>query len=58
MENDFYKEWKKRPTEAVYIEDFYKELKNYPVENGMVQKTWIAEIFKKIKFKNLGMPIG
>jgi len=58
MKNDFYKEWGKRPTEAIYIEDFYKELKKYPVENGMVQKAWIAEIFNKIKFKNLGMPIG
>lgn len=58
MKNDFYKEWKKRPIEAIYIEDFYKELKKYPVENGMVQKAWIAEIFEKIKFKNLGMPIG
>ena len=58
MKNDFYGEWKKRPTEAIYIEDFYKELKKYPVENGMVQATWIAEIFEKIKFKSLGMPIG
>ena len=58
MKNDFYKERKKRPTEAIYIEDFYKELKKYPVENGMVQKAWIAEIFEKIKFKNLGMSIG
>lgn len=58
MKNDFYKDWEKRPTEVVYIEDFYKELKKYPVENGMVQKQWIAEIFNKIKFKNLGMPIG
>ena len=58
MKNNFYKEGKKRPTEAIYIEDFYKELKKYPVENGMVQKAWIAEIFEKIKFKNLRMPIG
>ena len=54
----FIKTGEKRPTEAVYIEDFYKELKKYPVENDMVQKAWIAEIFEKIKFKNLGMPIG
>ena len=58
MENDFYEEWKTRPIEAVYIEDFYKELKNYPVENDIIQKAWIAEIFEKIKFENLGMPIG
>ena len=51
MKNNFYEERKKRPTEAIYIEDFYKELKKYPVENGMVQKAWIAEIFEKIKFK-------
>lgn len=56
--DNFYEEWKKRPTEAIYIEDFYKELKNYPVENGIIQKAWIAEIFEKIKFENLGMPIG
>lgn len=58
MKNNFYKEQKERPTEAIYIEDFYKELKKYPVENGMIQKAWIAEIFEKIKFKSLGMPIG
>lgn len=58
MKNNFYEEGKKRPTEAIYIEDFYKELKKYPVENGMVQKAWIAEIFEKIKFKNLEIPIG
>lgn len=56
--NDFFKERMQHSTEAIYIEDFYKELKNYPVENGMIQKAWIAEIFEKIKFKNLGMPIG
>ena len=58
MKNNFYKEWKERTTEAIYIEDFYKELKKYPVENGMIQKAWIAEIFEKIKFKSLGTPIG
>ena len=58
MKNNFYKDWEKRPTEAVQIEDFYKELEKYPVENGMVQKQWIAEIFNKIKFQNLGMPTG
>lgn len=44
--------------ESIKIEDFYRELKKYPVENGMIQKEWIAEIFEKIKFKPLGMPMG
>lgn len=44
--------------DSVRIEDFYRELKKYPVEDGMVQKAWIAEIFEKIKFKPLQMPIG
>lgn len=44
--------------ESIKIEDFYRELKKYPVEEGMVQKAWIAEIFEKIKFKPLRMPIG
>lgn len=44
--------------DSVRIEDFYRELKKYPVEDGMVQKAWIAEIFEKIKFTPLQMPIG
>ena len=44
--------------ESIKIEDFYRELKKYPVREDMVQKAWIAEIFEKIKFKPLRMPIG
>lgn len=35
---------------VIKTEDFYEELKKYPVEMGMVPKSWINEIFKKIQF--------
>lgn len=57
-DDDFYDVYFNSNRESIKIEDFYRELKKYPVENGMVQEAWIAEIFEKIKFKPLQMPIG
>lgn len=37
--------------EVVDIQEFYRELKKYPIEYNMVNKTWIHEIFEKLKKK-------